>query len=192
LSCDSVAALGWLHVGARYYDPSSGRFVQRDPIGIRGGLNTYTYVSSQPLTVTDASGLHNDWSIGELPPGWKAGGINSPPIPPSGSTGPSGGGWPLTPSQIANQVAGQYTGQKSDKWMHFVVSCRITSETYGGFLLCLPGGLLNEIVVAFQENWGGFYDSFGDMLANCAGFAMGAGAAVGACNCEEEANKLGL
>ena len=42
--CDPVALLGWLHVGERYYDPASGRFMQRDPIGIRGGPNVYGYV----------------------------------------------------------------------------------------------------------------------------------------------------
>jgi RHS repeat-associated protein len=56
-SCDPLAALGWLHVGARYYDPQSGRFVQRDPIGIAGGLNTYEYVKNRPSSETDASGL---------------------------------------------------------------------------------------------------------------------------------------
>jgi len=34
-------AFPYLHVGARYYDPSSGRFLQRDPIGIMGGTNGY-------------------------------------------------------------------------------------------------------------------------------------------------------
>jgi RHS repeat-associated protein len=56
-SGDPLADLGWLHVGARYYDPSSGRFVQRDPIGIAGGLNVYEYVTSSPVAVLDPSGL---------------------------------------------------------------------------------------------------------------------------------------
>ncbi len=55
--CDPLAELGWLHVGHRYYDPASGRFVQRDPIGIRGGLNTYAYVRNDPLSGVDPSGL---------------------------------------------------------------------------------------------------------------------------------------
>ena len=45
------------HVGARYYNPSSGRFLQRDPIGIRGGLNVYSYAYNSPLAWIDPSGL---------------------------------------------------------------------------------------------------------------------------------------
>ena len=44
------------HVGARWYDPGSGRFMQRDPIGIKGGLNTYGYVQSQPTLWVDVLG----------------------------------------------------------------------------------------------------------------------------------------
>jgi len=50
-------APSFLHVGHRYYDPSSGRFLQRDPIGIPGGLNVYEYVRSRPLRRIDPSGL---------------------------------------------------------------------------------------------------------------------------------------
>jgi RHS repeat-associated protein len=46
-----------LHVGARWYDPSIGRFVQRDPIGILGGINVYAYAFGNPLTGVDPSGL---------------------------------------------------------------------------------------------------------------------------------------
>jgi len=47
----------YLHVGARYYDPEIGRFLQRDPIGILGGLNTYGYASNNPICLVDPSGL---------------------------------------------------------------------------------------------------------------------------------------
>ncbi|MBN1510487.1 MAG: RHS repeat-associated core domain-containing protein [Phycisphaerae bacterium] len=46
----------FLHVGARHYDPSTGRFLQRDPIGIRGGLNVYAYCMNNPVRSTDPSG----------------------------------------------------------------------------------------------------------------------------------------
>jgi RHS repeat-associated protein len=47
----------FLHVGARYYDPGSGRFLQRDPIGIRGGLNVYAYSRSAPTVIVDPDGM---------------------------------------------------------------------------------------------------------------------------------------
>ncbi|MEH6610341.1 MAG: RHS repeat-associated core domain-containing protein [Halioglobus sp.] len=41
----------------RDYDPKIGRYVQSDPIGLQGGLNTYTYLSSNTLNDIDPSGL---------------------------------------------------------------------------------------------------------------------------------------
>ncbi|MFA8360522.1 RHS repeat-associated core domain-containing protein [Burkholderia ubonensis] len=40
----------------RYYDPQSGRFVSKDPIGLAGGINVYRYASN-PITWVDALGL---------------------------------------------------------------------------------------------------------------------------------------
>jgi RHS repeat-associated protein len=41
----------------RAYDPASGHWLNRDPIGEQGGLNLYGYVLGNPLSYADASGL---------------------------------------------------------------------------------------------------------------------------------------
>jgi RHS repeat-associated protein len=41
----------------RYYDPSTGRYAQSDPVGLAAGANTYAYAEGSPAELVDPNGL---------------------------------------------------------------------------------------------------------------------------------------
>ncbi|XDT72074.1 RHS repeat-associated core domain-containing protein [Hahella sp. SMD15-11] len=58
---------GLYHNYMRDYDPALGRYLQRDPIGLAGGLNVYGYAYQNPVNYYDPYGL---WSWGDPLPQW--------------------------------------------------------------------------------------------------------------------------
>jgi RHS repeat-associated protein len=52
---DAVVGLHYNYF--RDYDPSIGRYVQSDPIGLQGGLNPFLYADASPVDLIDEDGL---------------------------------------------------------------------------------------------------------------------------------------
>jgi RHS repeat-associated protein len=48
---------GLYYYGLRYYSPELGRWVNRDPIGERGGITLYRFVDNSPISEWDRLGL---------------------------------------------------------------------------------------------------------------------------------------
>jgi RHS repeat-associated protein len=52
-----VPELGLWYYKARFYSPTTGRFLQVDPVGYKDQMNLYAYVGNDPVDGTDASGM---------------------------------------------------------------------------------------------------------------------------------------
>jgi RHS repeat-associated protein len=85
---------------ARYYDPSLGRFISEDPIGLAGGSNPYVYSGNNAIDKRDPSGLasvEGEWGTSwSYPFSWEsllaALGYGRAVAGSSGALGGSGGG----------------------------------------------------------------------------------------------------
>lgn len=89
-------ATGYVLCTYRYYDPTTGRWLTRDPVGLQGGTNRYRYVHNNPINRRDTWGL-NEWNcggdagdIGGVPVG--GGGVIGPEEPDCGGGGVGNGG----------------------------------------------------------------------------------------------------
>jgi len=51
------------YYGYRFYNPNTGGWIKRDPIGEVGGLNRYSFVRNNPITAIDIDG-RGEWNYG--------------------------------------------------------------------------------------------------------------------------------
>ena len=54
------AATGLASFRMRWYDPATGRWLSKDPIGLSGGLNLYAFCGGNPLNDMDPYGLEKE------------------------------------------------------------------------------------------------------------------------------------
>ncbi len=73
---------GLNYYGYRYYDPQNGRWLNRDPIGERGGVNLQYFLENNGVNGVDVLGLFNEGNP-YAGPGAPAPPPPSPPSPPS-------------------------------------------------------------------------------------------------------------
>jgi RHS repeat-associated protein len=57
---------GLTYFGYRFYDPTTMRWLNRDPIGERGGLNLYGFVGNDPIRKIDPLGLSSIMGSGKV------------------------------------------------------------------------------------------------------------------------------
>ncbi len=64
---------GLVQFRARWYDPSTGRWLSKDPILLEGGLNLYAFCGNDPVNFTDPLGLLTWSQVGHFAAGMAIG-----------------------------------------------------------------------------------------------------------------------
>ncbi|MFZ5798139.1 MAG: RHS repeat-associated core domain-containing protein, partial [Thermodesulfobacteriota bacterium] len=105
----------------RYYDPTSGRYLSADPIGLDGGMNLYLYTGANPVNAIDPMGLY---SSSDVIPAWNnyCSGSKTP-----WTTSFSSINWGGIESQIKKQLSGMVGSgqcQATTKQVSFNVSAQ--------------------------------------------------------------------
>ena len=62
------ALTGLYNFRARWYDPMTGRWLSKDPLGLNGGINLYEFCKNTPANFVDPSGLKTEKPEENKPP----------------------------------------------------------------------------------------------------------------------------
>ncbi|MFI0347969.1 MAG: RHS repeat-associated core domain-containing protein, partial [Chthoniobacterales bacterium] len=80
---------GFYYMGARYYEPNSGRFLSPDPLGHDASLSLYDYCNGDPVNGLDADGRCVESGNAGAQAGWNNGNGNSTTYNPSSASIPA-------------------------------------------------------------------------------------------------------
>jgi len=115
-------ATGLYNFRARWYDPETGRWLSKDPIGLEGGLNLYVFCDDDPMNFMDPFGLDktyvgkarvlkgNSATIGK--PGGLSGNEPVPVTAGSAAVDPAQWGGKKTIRKNGNKIRGKIVGEE--------------------------------------------------------------------------------
>jgi RHS repeat-associated protein len=182
-----VAAPPILYYGYRYYDPATGRWPSRDPIGEEGGINFYGFVRNDVLNTIDVLG-------NQIFPPSGSGYPYYPPPPP-----------PEDLKHLANGIRDILQAKKdalerrdqgmNDKMNHCITVCELKGVAGGPMAEALA--ILKEGVDIlkgrFPDDWGfqghGFDEAAKDLIADGKGAACAESDKSCECCCEDKLKK---
>lgn len=166
----------------RDYDPSTGRYVESDPIGLNGGNNTYGYVSGNPLKFTDPRGLIK-WS-GSFGGGAIVDGVGGG-VSRFSLTSECACGKKITikgyASFLSVGLGAKYTGTTSGSSFHDSLPCPDASVANGAAAMVSAGAAFGGGGGWSKITLGHLYSDWSNMPSGPAyGFDLSAGAYLGA------------
>jgi len=160
LSSD-VCRLTSVSFGARYYNPTTGRWLKPDPLGMVDGPNMYAYVNNNPTNLIDPWGLEGNggnFPGGNYTPDDRTGGENPSGGSDSPKTNECSGGQPTNPDQ-------PWWGPENMWWQHFNGDIGFN---WGAFQNAFAGNRLPG------ANWFSPFSLFPRGLLGAAGLEFGA------------------
>jgi len=145
---------GLYYFRARWYDPVTGRWLSKDPIGIAGGLNQYVFCANNPVNHVDPLGLCKEtspwegaWMRGEHIP-WMRAYPNGEDVQNS-YVGRMSDAYTMAQAAMAETV----THDPNTRWtyLHVLMSARIQRKH--GSLIAWSAGWAKEFGDAIKGIW---------------------------------------